>query len=112
MESPADKSFLQTEREGMQDTSMIKPAMGWFGMPPHSVQNSVGEGISRLHVDRDACKGSTDTPDREGRLRERRRPRNSVMGSRKTRLIVRSDAEISAKARTSEASAEESMSVI
>jgi len=33
------------------------------------------------------------------------------MGSRKTRLIVRNDAEISAKARTSEASAEESMSV-
>ncbi len=46
----------------MQDTSMIKPAMGWFGMPPHSAQNSVGEGMSRLHVDRDACKGSTDTP--------------------------------------------------
>jgi len=68
-------------------------------------------GVGQLHVDRDACKGSTDTPDREGRLRERRRPRNSVMGSRKTRLIVRSDAEISAKARTSEASAEESMSV-
>jgi|GEM_PF-5742747 len=58
MESPVDKSF----GEGMQDTSMIKPAMGWFGMPPHSAQNSVGEGMSRLHVDRDACKGSTDTP--------------------------------------------------
>ena len=63
-----------------------------------------------MHVDRDACKGSTDTPDREGQLRERRRPRNSVMGSRKTRLIVRSDAEISVKARTSEASAEEGVS--
>jgi len=70
---------------------------------------SVG-GVGQLHVDRDACKGSTDTPDREGQLRERRRPRNSVMGSRKTRLIVRSDAEISVKARTSEASAEEGVS--
>jgi hypothetical protein len=32
------------------------------------------------------------------------------MGSRKTRLIVRSDAQISAKVRTSDALAEESMS--
>jgi len=43
---------------------MLKPVPNWFGMPPHSVQNSVGEGISRLHVDRVACKGSTDTPER------------------------------------------------
>jgi len=33
------------------------------------------EGIGQLHTDRDACKGSTDTP--EGQLQERWRPQNS-----------------------------------
>jgi len=58
------KSFLQaqTEREGMQDTSMLKPVPNWFGMPPQPALSAVGKGMSRLHVDRDACKGSTDTP--------------------------------------------------
>jgi len=58
MESPVDKSF----EEGMQDTSMAKPVNNWFGMPPQSVPSTAGKGISRLHADRDACKGSTDTP--------------------------------------------------
>jgi len=62
MESPVDKPFNFKFEEGMQDTPMIKPAMGWFGMPPWPVPRALGKGISRLHVDRDACKGSTDTP--------------------------------------------------
>ncbi len=37
MESPVDKSF----GEGMQDTSMIKPAMSWFGMPPQPAPGAV-----------------------------------------------------------------------
>jgi len=61
-----------------------------------------------LHADRDACKGSTDTPG-EATFRAVT-TQNSVMGSRKTRLIVRSDAQISAKVGTSDALAEESMS--
>jgi hypothetical protein len=41
---------------------MIKPAMSWFGMPPQPAPGAVDKGMSRLHADRDACKGSTDTP--------------------------------------------------
>jgi len=39
------------------------------------------EGIGQLHADRDACKGSTDTP--EGQLRERRRPQNLRASARR-----------------------------
>jgi hypothetical protein len=46
----------------MQDTSTIKPVHNWFGAPPQSVPSGVGEDVSGLRVDRDACKGSTDTP--------------------------------------------------
>ncbi|MGC8584498.1 MAG: hypothetical protein ACP5L4_00005 [Thermoplasmata archaeon] len=55
--SPVDKSFM----EGMQYTSTIKPFRKWFGKPPQSVTSTADKGISRLHVYRDACKGSTDT---------------------------------------------------
>jgi len=58
VESPVDKS----SREGIQDTPTSIPVNNWFGIPPRSVQSAVGKGISRLHADRDACKGSTDTP--------------------------------------------------
>jgi len=56
--SPVDKS----SEGGMQDTLTIKPANSWFGMPPQSILHIVDKGISKLRVDRDACKGSTDTP--------------------------------------------------
>ncbi len=58
VESPVDKFFI----EGMQDTSTVKPFRKWFGMPPQTNLSIVDEGISGLHVDRDVCKGSTDTP--------------------------------------------------
>jgi len=46
----------------MQDTSTVKPFRKWFGMPSQTNLSIVDEGISGLHVDRDECKGSTDTP--------------------------------------------------
>ncbi|MGC8686474.1 MAG: hypothetical protein ACP5SF_02850 [Thermoplasmata archaeon] len=58
MESRVDKTFV----EGVQDTPSKEPVKDWFGMSPQSVFNVVGKDISGLHADRDACKGSTDTP--------------------------------------------------
>jgi hypothetical protein len=58
VESPADKPF----GEGMQDTPTTKPVHDRFGMPPQPAPGAVDKGMSRLHADRDACKGSTDTP--------------------------------------------------
>lgn len=46
MFNPAD----ETSREGMQDTYKIKAVKNWFGMPPQSVQDTVGKGISKLHA--------------------------------------------------------------
>jgi len=57
----------------------------------------VGKGISELHVDRDVCKGSSDTS--EGQLQERWRPQNlrsfseesmsgQEIGSRKIVIVI------------------------
>ncbi len=58
MESPSNEIF--TEYKG---TSAIKPVKSWFGMPPQPVPSAADKGISRLHADRDVCKGSADTPE-------------------------------------------------
>ena len=62
VESPVDKSSIR----GLRDTTMAKPAKDWFGMSPQFVRTIADIDISRLHADRDACKGSTNTP--EGQL--------------------------------------------
>ena len=58
MKSPVDKS----SGGGMPDTLTIKPVTSWFEAPPRSILIISDKGVSRLHVDSDACKGSTDTP--------------------------------------------------
>ena len=57
VESPVDKSSIR----GLRDTNMSKPAKDWFGMSPQFVRTIADIDISRLHADRDACKGITDT---------------------------------------------------
>jgi len=95
-----DKSF----GEGMQDTPTTKPVHNWFGMPPHSAQNSVDKGMSRLHADRDACKGSTDTP-KGATFRAGTTSKLKNGGSAKRTPTVRDEGVTESKSRTSVASA-------
>ncbi|MGC8631692.1 MAG: hypothetical protein ACP5T2_04635 [Thermoprotei archaeon] len=96
MGSPVDKS----SRRGMQDTSTIKPVKSWFGMPPQSAPSIAGKGISRLHADRDACKGSTDTP-KGATFRTEATPKLKSGGTAKRSRTVRDDGVTGSKSRTS-----------
>jgi hypothetical protein len=100
MESPVNKSFA----EGMQDTPTIKPVKSWFGMPPQPVLNVADKGISRLHTDRDVCKGSTDTP-RGATFRTGTTLKLKNGGSTKRSQTVRGEGVTGSKSRTSVASA-------
>lgn len=59
MKSPVDKSSLTG---CMQDTIIQNLPQGSLEASPHSDNKDVGTDVFRLHADRDACKGSTDTP--------------------------------------------------
>ncbi|MGC8691640.1 MAG: hypothetical protein ACP5RZ_01295 [Thermoplasmata archaeon] len=95
VESPVNKSFAEV----MQDTSIQKPVRYRFGMPPQSVSSIAGEGISRLHTDRDVCKGSTDTP-KGATFRTGTTLKHKNGGSAKRSQTVRDERVIGSKSRT------------
>jgi hypothetical protein len=96
VKSPVDKS----SGGGMQDTLTIKPVTSWFGAPPRSILIIVDKGVSRLHVDRDACKGSTDTP-RGATFGIGTTPKLKNGSSAKRSQTVRDDGVKGSKSRTS-----------